>query len=158
MLRGPNSFRVAPARPTRAAFPRPSQGDLLQVMPWPNIKDLTEHEMRAIYEYLKAVPCIQGNYPCIGGHSPTFRPNQPTAAPNSCRIATQPHTQLASPSPEAMLRRIPSAQGSALLHLRFGSCVLGEMSKSQVQDAAHPLSIRWIGIHRHRRRGFREGR
>jgi hypothetical protein len=31
-------------------------------MPWPNIKDLTEHEMRAIYEYLKAVPCIQGNY------------------------------------------------------------------------------------------------
>jgi hypothetical protein len=36
-------------------------------MPWPNIKDLTEHEMRAIYEYLKAVPCIQGNYPGIGG-------------------------------------------------------------------------------------------
>jgi hypothetical protein len=26
-----------------------------------------EHEMRAIYEYLKAVPCIQGNYPGIGG-------------------------------------------------------------------------------------------
>jgi hypothetical protein len=23
--------------------------------------------MRAIYEYLKAVPCIQGNYPGIGG-------------------------------------------------------------------------------------------
>jgi hypothetical protein len=35
----------------------------LQVMPWPNPKDLSDHEIRAIYEYLKAVPCIQGNYP-----------------------------------------------------------------------------------------------
>jgi hypothetical protein len=44
--------------------PMPSvDGDLLQVMPWPNFKDLTDHEIRAIYEYLKAVPCVQGNYP-----------------------------------------------------------------------------------------------
>lgn len=44
--------------------PMPSvDGDLLQVMPWPNFKDLTDHEIRAIYEYLKAVPCIHGNYP-----------------------------------------------------------------------------------------------
>lgn len=44
--------------------PMPSvDGDLLQVMPWPNFKDMTDHEIRAIYEYLKAVPCIQGNYP-----------------------------------------------------------------------------------------------
>jgi len=41
----------------------PVDGDLLQVMPWPNYKDLTDHEIRAIYEYLKVVPCIQGNYP-----------------------------------------------------------------------------------------------
>lgn len=44
--------------------PMPSvDGDLLQVMPWPNFKDLTDHEIRAIYEYLKAVPCIHGTYP-----------------------------------------------------------------------------------------------
>jgi hypothetical protein len=53
--------------PNSGCIPPPFQGDLLQVMPWPNFKDLTEHEMRAIYEYLKAVPCIQGNYPGIGG-------------------------------------------------------------------------------------------
>jgi hypothetical protein len=41
----------------------PVDGDLLQVMPWPNFQDLTDHEIRAIYEYLKAVPCVQGNYP-----------------------------------------------------------------------------------------------
>jgi hypothetical protein len=45
----------------------PVDGDLLQVMPWPNFKDLTDHEIRAIYEYLKAVPCVQGNYPGPAG-------------------------------------------------------------------------------------------
>jgi len=35
----------------------------LQVMPWPNFKDLSDHDLRAIYEYLKAVPCVEGNYP-----------------------------------------------------------------------------------------------
>jgi hypothetical protein len=47
--------------------PKPFDGTLLQIMPWPNFKDITEHEMRAMYEYLKAVPCIQGNYPGPGG-------------------------------------------------------------------------------------------
>jgi hypothetical protein len=41
----------------------PFDGDLLQIMPWPGLKDLSDHDIRAIYEYLKAVPCIQGNYP-----------------------------------------------------------------------------------------------
>ena len=41
----------------------PFDGDLLKVMPWPSFKDITEHEIRAIYEYLRAIPCIQGNYP-----------------------------------------------------------------------------------------------
>lgn len=45
----------------------PVDGNLLQVMPWPNFKDLTDHELSAIYEYLKAVPCIRGNYPGPGG-------------------------------------------------------------------------------------------
>jgi hypothetical protein len=55
-----NCFPVpSPANP----FIPPVDGDLLQVMPWPNFKDLTDHEIRAIYEYLKVVPCIQGNYP-----------------------------------------------------------------------------------------------
>jgi hypothetical protein len=55
-----NCFPTNPSNP-------PVDGDLLQVMPWPNFKDLSDHEIRAIYEYLKAVPCVQGNYPGSGG-------------------------------------------------------------------------------------------
>ena len=53
--------------PNSGCIPKPFDGDLLQIMPWPNFKDKTDHEVRAIYEYLKAIPCIQGNYPGPGG-------------------------------------------------------------------------------------------
>jgi hypothetical protein len=32
-------------------------------MPWPGYSKMSEHDLRAIYEYLKAVPCVQGNDP-----------------------------------------------------------------------------------------------
>jgi hypothetical protein len=35
-------------------------GDLLQIMPWPSSRHMTEHELRAIYVYLSAMPCIAG--------------------------------------------------------------------------------------------------
>jgi hypothetical protein len=38
----------------------PNNGDLLQVMRWPFFRDMTDHELRAIYEYLSAVPCNPG--------------------------------------------------------------------------------------------------
>jgi hypothetical protein len=38
----------------------PFAGDLLQVMPWPIHRNMTEHDLRAIYEYLSAIPCIAG--------------------------------------------------------------------------------------------------
>lgn len=53
--------------PNAGCIPKPFDGSLLQVMPWPNFKDFTEHETRAVYEYLKAIPCVQGNYPGPGG-------------------------------------------------------------------------------------------
>jgi hypothetical protein len=43
----------------------PFNGDLLQVMRWPSFKSMTDHELRAIYEYLSAVPCNPG--PGISG-------------------------------------------------------------------------------------------
>lgn len=49
--------------PNTSCIPAPFDGNLLQVMPWPNFQDMSDHDLRAIYEYLKAVPCIQGNYP-----------------------------------------------------------------------------------------------
>jgi hypothetical protein len=34
----------------------PQISPLLQVMPWPTYQDMTEHDIRAIYEYLRAIP------------------------------------------------------------------------------------------------------
>jgi hypothetical protein len=38
----------------------PFNADLLQVMPWPTFQNMTDHDLRAIYEYLSAIPCIAG--------------------------------------------------------------------------------------------------
>jgi hypothetical protein len=43
---------------TNNCFPPPFNGDLLQVMPWPAYQDWTDHDLHAVYEYLKAIPCI----------------------------------------------------------------------------------------------------
>lgn len=47
---------------TTNCFPitQPFDGDLLQIMPWPDFQDMRERDVRAIYEYLSAIPCIEG--------------------------------------------------------------------------------------------------
>jgi hypothetical protein len=47
---------------TTNCFPaaQPFNGDLLQVMAWPIYQSLKEHDIRAIYEYLSTIPCIEG--------------------------------------------------------------------------------------------------
>jgi hypothetical protein len=49
--------------PNANCIPKPFDGNLLQIMPWPNLRHLSDHDLRAIYEYLSTVPCVQGNYP-----------------------------------------------------------------------------------------------
>jgi hypothetical protein len=49
----------APGVPANC-FQPPFNGDLLQVMRWPFFTNMTDHELRAIYEYLSAVPCNPG--------------------------------------------------------------------------------------------------
>ena len=39
----------------------PQFGPLLQVMPWPGLRNMTDHELRAIYEYLRAIPPVASN-------------------------------------------------------------------------------------------------
>jgi hypothetical protein len=39
----------------------PQFGPLLQVMPWPNFQNMTDNDLRAIYEYLSAIPCLEGD-------------------------------------------------------------------------------------------------
>jgi hypothetical protein len=38
----------------------PQFGPLLQVMPWPTYQSMSDHDLRAIYEYLKAIPPLKG--------------------------------------------------------------------------------------------------
>ena len=39
----------------------PQFGPFLQVMPWPNFQNLTDRDIQAIYEYLSAIPCLEGD-------------------------------------------------------------------------------------------------
>jgi len=45
---------------TENCVPFPFDGSRLQIMPWPVYRNMTNHDLRAIYEYLSAVPCIEG--------------------------------------------------------------------------------------------------
>jgi hypothetical protein len=45
---------------TTNCFPPPFDGTLLQIMPWPAYRNMTDRDLRAIYEYLSAIPCIAG--------------------------------------------------------------------------------------------------
>jgi hypothetical protein len=39
-------------------IPAPFDGSVLQIMPWQTFSNLTDFDIQAIYEYLKAIPCI----------------------------------------------------------------------------------------------------
>jgi hypothetical protein len=41
----------------RAPFVPSPENDLLQIMPWPMFRDMPDREKRALYEYLRAIPC-----------------------------------------------------------------------------------------------------
>jgi hypothetical protein len=51
----------------------PQFGPYLQVMPWPQFQDMSDNDLRAIYEYLSAIPCIEGD------------PGLPNPRPNGTR-------------------------------------------------------------------------
>lgn len=38
----------------------PFNGELLQVMPWPNFQNMTDRQLTAIYTFLSAIPCLEG--------------------------------------------------------------------------------------------------
>jgi hypothetical protein len=47
--------------------PDPDKAPLLQVMPWPYFRNMSDNDLRAIYEYLSAIPCVEGgpNEPAV---------------------------------------------------------------------------------------------
>jgi hypothetical protein len=63
MKTGADPDHVHPTCSSAAAtscLPPPFDGNLLQIMPWPVFRNMTNHELRAIYEYLSAIPCVEG--------------------------------------------------------------------------------------------------
>jgi len=46
---------------TDNCYNAPVDGTLLQVMPWPKFKNMTDHQLEAIWTYLSAVPCNAHN-------------------------------------------------------------------------------------------------
>jgi hypothetical protein len=48
-----SASRALAARPAGA---EPQPGVILEVMPWPAYRMMTDHDLRAVYEYLRAVP------------------------------------------------------------------------------------------------------
>jgi hypothetical protein len=49
--------------PDGVCLPFPFNPEVLQIMPWPVHHNMTYHDIRAIYEYLSAIPCIDTNIP-----------------------------------------------------------------------------------------------
>lgn len=49
--------------PNSSCTPFPFDGSKLLVMRWPAFRHMTDRQLTAIYEYLSAVPCIQGADP-----------------------------------------------------------------------------------------------
>ncbi len=48
------------AAPDGTCIPAPFNGDLLQVMPWPTFRNMSDDDLLAIYTYLSAIPCLEG--------------------------------------------------------------------------------------------------
>ncbi len=46
--------------PNTSCIPFPFNGNLLQIMPWPAFQNMSDYDLRAIYEYLSAIPCVEG--------------------------------------------------------------------------------------------------
>jgi len=56
----PTCTSASPTPEPANCIPPPADGSLLQVMPWPVFHNMTDHQIEAIYEYLSAIPCIEG--------------------------------------------------------------------------------------------------
>jgi len=48
---------------TTNCFLPPVDGSLLQVMPWPHFRNMSDHDLLAMYTYLSAIPCLSTGNP-----------------------------------------------------------------------------------------------
>jgi hypothetical protein len=82
--------------PNGMCLPAPFKGELLQIMPWPSIQNMTDDDLRAIYTYLSAIPCVEGG------------PGEP---PNRCEAPAKT-TAIAGPKNATVISRDFRLDGS----------------------------------------------
>jgi hypothetical protein len=68
--------------PDGTCIPAPFDGDLLQIMPWPILQNMSDYDLQAIYAYLSTIPCVEGG------------PGEPA---NRCGTSTPKTTAVAGP-------------------------------------------------------------
>jgi hypothetical protein len=56
-----NAHPTCGAIPNGQCIPFPFNGAVLQIMPWPAFQNMTDHDLLAIYTYLSAIPCLEGD-------------------------------------------------------------------------------------------------
>jgi hypothetical protein len=55
-----HTIRTGQDRRTTGA---PPDSPLLQVMPWPVFRNMTDRDLSAVYEFLSSIPCLEGTRP-----------------------------------------------------------------------------------------------
>ena len=70
--------------PDGKCIPAPFSGELLQIMPWPAYGNMTDRDLQSIYEYLSAIPCLEGG--------PGELPNRCVAGPMTTAVAGPKNT------------------------------------------------------------------
>jgi cytochrome c553 len=98
--------------PDGKCLPAPFNGDLLQIMPWPNYQNLSDSDLQAIYTYLSTIPCLEGG--------PNEPKNRCTASPNAARTMASASPKNATVTSRSIMldgTASTSADGKALTYV-----------------------------------------
>jgi hypothetical protein len=84
--------------PDGKCIPAPFDGNLLQIMPWPILQNMSDFDLQAIYTYVSTIPCLEGG------------PGEP---PNRCGTSSaQTTTAIAGPKNATVATREFQLDGS----------------------------------------------
>lgn len=117
------------AAPTANCIPAPFNGNLLQIMPWPTLANLSDSDLLAIYTYLSAIPCIAG-------------PSDPTdPLHNDCPAPTPPSSGTGGIT---IVVTGPNGSNSATNAFTVNSNQVGLTAAQSTSTNAGPLTYSWV--------------
>lgn len=112
MRTGIDTDKVHPTctgKPDGTCLPAPFKGDLLQIMPWPTMQNMTDDDLKAIYTYLSAIPCVEGG--------PGEPPKRCSGAATTTAIAGPKNTTVISREMRLDGTKSTSSDGNPLTYL-----------------------------------------